>query len=71
MTEEKTDYITTINSTDFVSKEIHPKMSIRIPSKLLQLFQESSEEGVRIASFLYYDVKDLFPSGKDGYVNLK
>lgn len=63
VTEERTEHITTINSTDFVSNEIHPKMSIQIPPELVRMFQEN--EGVRIASFLYFDVKDLFPSGKD------
>ena len=61
------EYITTINSDDFINDA--PHMSIQIPSELVQIFTNGSgrsEGAVRIISSLYYDVEDLFPSERPG-----
>ena len=55
-----------ITSEDFT--EPPQKMSIQIPSELLQ-FADNLTDGdgiVRAVSFLYYNVENLFPSGKPG-----
>ena len=61
-------YIKTINSEDFYSDDV-PQMSIQIPSELVGLFANSSgHDGgvIRVISALYYNVEDLFPSGRPG-----
>lgn len=43
-------------------------MTIQIPSQLIQ-FADNLTDGdgmVRVVSFLYYNVENLFPSGKPG-----
>ena len=60
-------YITTVNSTTFTSDL--PHISIQIPPELIQLFANSSggDGGeVRVISALFYNVEDLFPSGRPG-----
>ena len=59
--------INAINSDDF--RDDVPLMSIQIPSELIRLFAASSgRDGglVRVISALYYNVTDLFPSGRPG-----
>ena len=59
--------ITTINSEDFRGDV--PRMSIQIPSELVGLFAASSgRDGgeIRVISALYYNIEDLFPSGRPG-----
>ena len=56
-----------INSDDF--RDDVPKMSIQIPSELVGLLADSNcdDSGVvRVISALYYNVEDLFPSGRPG-----
>ena len=61
------EYITAIDSTTFTSEV--PHMSLQIPSELIRMFAYSSggDGGeVRVISALYYNVEDLFPSGRPG-----
>ena len=61
------DYSTTINSSLF--NENLPQMSLQVPPELIQEFAGSSDRGggeVRVISALYYDVEDVFPSGRPG-----
>ena len=51
---------TTINSTNFVSDQLQPAMSIQIPTELVGLFRESDGRAV---SYLCFGVEELFPSG--------
>ena len=63
------EYVTAITSEDFTGRPY--KMSIQIPSEVLQLqfadsLMDSDDSTVRVVSFLYYDVDNLFPSGTPG-----
>ena len=67
VTAEAEESITTINSGDF--RDDVPRMSIEIPPELIRMFAASSgRDGgvVRVISALYYNVEDLFPSGRPG-----
>ena len=48
--------------------DIFPEMSIHILTKLIQRFSNASSAsgGVRVIAYLYYEVGNLFPSGKPG-----
>ena len=61
--------VTTINSMDFT--DTFPEMSLQIPAELIWIFSNASSAsgGVRVISYLYYDVGNLFPSGKPGEEN--
>lgn len=61
-------YITTISSEEFITEELLPKMSIQIPSELIELFadRDGNDGVVRAVSYLYYNVEGLFPSGLPG-----
>lgn len=44
-----------------------PRMSLQVPLELVHMFANVSgneNDGVRVSAFLYYDVKDFFPSGR-------
>ncbi len=43
-------------------------MTIEIPSEVVQLTDDKNGGNgtVRVVSFLYYNVEDLFPSGRPG-----
>ena len=45
-----------------------PKMSIQVPSELIEMFADSDGNYgvVRTVSYLYYNVEGLFPSGLPG-----
>ena len=48
--------------------EEFPKMSIQVPSELIEMFADSDDNDgvVRTVSYLYYNVEGLFPSGLPG-----
>ena len=56
-------YIPTIDSGDFNTDL--PRMSIQIPSELIKLFANSSGS-IRLISAIFYNVEELFPSGRPG-----
>ena len=61
------DYSTAINSSLF--DENLPLMILQVPPELIQAFAGSSGSdggGVRVISALYYNVEDVFPSGRPG-----
>lgn len=65
---EGEEYITTINSRDFADDSI-PKLLMEIPLGLVQAVLNSNEANsniVRVVSFLFYNVEDIFPSGLPG-----
>ena len=64
---EADDYITAIDSRDLPELEDQPPMSIEIPFEAVIDFVKEST--VRAASFLLYDVEDLFPGGLPGMEN--
>ena len=45
-----------------------PKMSIRVPSELIEMFADSDDNDgvIRTVSYLYYNVEGLFPSAPPG-----
>ena len=45
--------------------EEFPKMSIQVPSELIEKFDDN-DGVVRVVSYLYYNVEGLFPSGLPG-----
>ena len=58
-----TQSISTINSMNYPRvRVIHPQMSIEVPVELLQIF---GGRDIRTASFLYFNVENLFPNGED------
>ena len=61
-------YLTTITSEGILNEEVFPRMTIQIPSELIQvLFESDVNDGVvRAVSYLYYNVEGLFPSGLPG-----
>ena len=65
---ESGDYVTTINSSQFTNNTF-PEMSLGLPLEIIQRVSNKSlrEDGrVRAVSFLYYNVENLFPSGRPG-----
>ena len=59
---ELEDSITAINSEELVGDEF-PKMSIEIPvMELICEFAPMIDDSVKIVSFLYYGVENLFPN---------
>ena len=62
---EMETFITTINSEEFITEETLPKMSIQIPSELIEMLVDR-DDVVRAVSYLYYNVENLFPSGLPG-----
>ena len=62
------EYVTTINSEKLLINEDFPKMSIQVPSELIEMFADSdgNDGVVRTVSYLYYNVEGLFPSGLPG-----
>ena len=65
---EEGQYLTTITSEGIRNEEVFPRMTIQIPSELIQiLFESDGTDGVvRAVSYLYYNVEGLFPSGLPG-----
>ena len=59
---------TTISSKELLMSEEFPKMSIQVPSELIEMFGDSdgNDGVVRTVSYLYYNVETLFPSGLPG-----
>ena len=51
--------------------DMFPEMSLQIPSELIRMFSNanSARGEVRVIAYLYYDVGNLFPSGKPGEEN--
>ena len=62
------EYKTTISSKELLMSEEFPKMSIQVPSELIEMFADSdgNDGVVRAVSYLYYNVESLFPSGLPG-----
>ena len=59
------DYVTTISAADYENE--FPEMSIQISPQLMNTFATGDDRGmIRVMSFLYHNVKDLFPSGRPG-----
>ncbi len=65
---DREGYITTVTSKDFPALPHKNLMSIEIPYEVVQLADDMNGVSgtVRVVSFLYYDVEDLFPSGRPG-----
>ena len=60
---EGSEYITTINSSDFVTPET--LTAIQIPRELVRLVGErNGQEEVRTVGFLITEVGNLFPCGE-------
>ena len=62
------DLIETIDSSEFPSFS-QPNMSIEIPTNLVRMCNNMSgtgSNGVRLVSFLYENVTELFPSSLPG-----
>ena len=58
---------TFINSEEFITEQMLPKMSIQIPSELIEMFVDRDDVvRPRAVSYLYYNVEYLFPSGLPG-----
>ena len=62
------EYETTISSEELLMSKDFPKMSIQVPSELIEMFADSdgNDGVVRTVSYLYYNVEGLFPSGPPG-----
>ena len=62
------DFVTAISSEELLVGEEFPKMSIQVPSELIEMFADSdgNDGVVRTVSYLYYNVEGLFPSGLPG-----
>ena len=60
--------MTTISSEELLVSKEFPKMSIQVPSDLIEMFSDiNGNDGVvRTVSSLYYNVEGLFPSGLPG-----
>ena len=58
----------TISSEGLFTGEEFPKMSIQVPSELIEEFADSdgNDGVVRAVSYLYYNVEGLFPSDLPG-----
>ena len=65
ISDEGSQYITTIDSGSFASAEAFPDMSIQIPSDLLLPFT-NQDGAVRTLSYIYNGVEDFFSSGLSG-----
>ena len=65
ISDEDSQYITTIDSESFTSAQAFPDMSIQVPSDLLQPFT-NQDDAVRILSYIYNGVENLFSSGLPG-----
>ncbi len=63
ITSSQERYVTTINSNDFTNE--FPQMSIQIPNELIREFAGNETGGVRIISFLFYEVEHLFPNERN------
>ena len=63
--DEDSQYITTIDFESFTSAQAFPDMSIQVPSDLLQPFT-NQDDAVRILSYIYNGVENLFSSGLPG-----
>lgn len=60
---EVLNYVTAINSTDFVGQR-QPEISLLIPPQLISMFtvaRSEEQERVRLVSALYFNVESLFP----------
>ena len=62
------DFLTAISSEELLVDKEFPKMSIQVPSELIEIFADSggNDGVVRTVSYLYYNVEGLFPSGPPG-----
>ena len=60
---EDGQYLTTISSDGVRNEEAFPKISIQVPSELIEMFADSdgNDGVVRAVSYLYYNVQGLFP----------
>jgi hypothetical protein len=63
-TEGEEGYFTTISSREII-EGVLPEMSIQTHSQLVDMFSDSSDE-VRVVSYIYYNISELFPSGRRG-----
>ena len=54
------EHFTTINSSELVDDSVS-KMSIEVPMELLRNLKQQGM--VSVVSFIYYNVKKLFPKG--------
>ena len=60
------EHFTTISSSKLVNDSVS-QISIEVP---LELFRNPKKQGmVNIVSYLYYNVEELFPSGRPGEEN--
>ena len=66
-TEEKNTIVTINSHQEGFDRDIFSGMSIEIPVELVSRF--ASEGEVSLASYLYYGVENLFPSGFPDTVN--